>query len=64
MLKPIVNLKYNALNQPIANNPVANYSLQNYTWGLDFSSTHITQKRTCSRATRQVETPGYESRFG
>lgn len=37
MLKPIVNLKYNALNQPIANNPVANYSLQNYTWGLDFS---------------------------
>jgi outer membrane protein TolC len=37
MLKPIVNLKYNALNQPIANNPIANYSLQNYTWGLDFS---------------------------
>jgi outer membrane protein TolC len=37
MLKPIVNLKYNALNQPIANNPVANYSLQNYSWGVDFS---------------------------
>jgi outer membrane protein TolC len=37
MLKPIVNLKYNALNQPIANNPIANYSLQNYSWGLDFS---------------------------
>lgn len=37
MLKPIVNLKYNAINQPIANNPLANYSLQNYTWGLDFA---------------------------
>jgi outer membrane protein TolC len=37
MLKPMFNLKYNAINQPIANNPVANYSLQNYTWGLDFS---------------------------
>jgi outer membrane protein TolC len=37
MLKPIVNLKYNAINQPIANNPIANYSLQNYTWGLDFA---------------------------
>jgi outer membrane protein TolC len=37
MLKPIVNLKYNALNEPIGNNLIANYSLQNYTWGLDFS---------------------------
>jgi outer membrane protein TolC len=37
MLKPMLNLKYNAINQPIANNPMANYSLQNYTWGLDFS---------------------------
>lgn len=37
MLKPMLNLKYNAINQPIANNPIANYSLQNYTWGLDFS---------------------------
>lgn len=36
MLKPIVNLKYNAINQPVGNNPVANYMLQNYTWGLDF----------------------------
>lgn len=37
MLKPVLNLKYNALNQPISNNIVANYALQNYTWGLDFS---------------------------
>ncbi len=37
MLKPVLNLKYNALNQPISNSVVANYALQNYTWGLDFS---------------------------
>lgn len=37
MLKPILNLKYNALNEPIGNNLIANYSLQNYTWGLDFA---------------------------
>ncbi len=37
MLKPILNLKYNALNEPVGNNLIANYSLQNYTWGLDFA---------------------------
>lgn len=37
MLKPVLNLKYNALNQPISNNLISNYSLQNYTWGLDFA---------------------------
>lgn len=37
MLKPILNLKYNALNQPIGNNLIANYSIQNYNWGADFA---------------------------
>mgnify|MGYP002621065063 CR=1 FL=1 len=37
MLKPIANLKYNALNQPVGNNLIANYSIQNYTWGVDFA---------------------------
>jgi outer membrane protein TolC len=37
MLKPILNLKYNAINEPVGNNLIANYSLQNYTWGLDFA---------------------------
>lgn len=37
MLKPILNLKYNAINQPVGNNLVANYSIQNYTWGADFA---------------------------
>lgn len=35
-LKPQINLKYNALNQPLGNNPIANYSMKNYTWGADF----------------------------
>lgn len=37
MLKPVANLKYNALNQPVGNNLIANYSIQNYTWGVDFA---------------------------
>lgn len=35
-LKPQLNLKYNALNEPIGNNPIAQYSMRNYTWGADF----------------------------
>jgi outer membrane protein TolC len=35
-LKPVLNLKYNALNQPVNNNPFANYAVQNYNWGLEF----------------------------
>ena len=35
-LKPVVNLKYNALNEPIGNNVVAGYSINNFTWGLGF----------------------------
>lgn len=35
-LKPQINLKYNALNEPIGNNPFAQYSIRNYTWGADF----------------------------
>jgi outer membrane protein TolC len=37
MLRPVVNLKYNALNEPIGSNLITNYAIQNYTWGLDFS---------------------------
>lgn len=31
MLKPTVNLKYNALNEPLGANPFAEYSINNYT---------------------------------
>ncbi|HBH06344.1 MAG TPA: transporter [Flavobacteriales bacterium] len=35
-LKPIVNLKYNALSEPIGNSPVEAYNIADYTWGLQF----------------------------
>jgi outer membrane protein TolC len=35
-VKPQINLKYNALNEPLGNNPFAQYSMKNYTWGADF----------------------------
>lgn len=36
MVKPQLNLRYNAINQPINNNPFMDYSMRNYTWGADF----------------------------
>lgn len=36
-LLPILNLKYNALNEPVNHNPFAGYTIANYRWGLDFS---------------------------
>lgn len=35
-LKPVVNLKYNALNQPLGQDLIAGYSMNNYNWGLQF----------------------------
>jgi outer membrane protein TolC len=35
-LKPVVNLKYNALSRPINGNPFTSYNTNNYTWGLEF----------------------------
>lgn len=36
-VKPQLNLKYNAINQPVGNNPFTDYTMRNYTWGADFS---------------------------
>lgn len=36
-LKPQLDLKYNALNQPVGNELLAGLSINNYTWGLQFS---------------------------
>jgi len=35
-LKPVVNLKYNALSKPVNGNPFTTYNSNNYTWGLEF----------------------------
>ena len=37
MLKPVVNLKYNFINEALNGNPLAGGTIDNYTWGLDFS---------------------------
>jgi len=44
LLKPLLNLKYNALNEPVDHNPFAGYTIANYTWGLDFSMPLILRK--------------------
>ncbi len=35
-LKPVVNLKYTPLAEPVSGNLLGNFSLNNYTWGLEF----------------------------
>lgn len=35
-IKPQLNLKYNAINQPVVNNAFEGYNINNYTWGLEF----------------------------
>ncbi len=36
-LKPTIDLKYNAINQPINGDIYSNYSINNYTWGANVS---------------------------
>ena len=36
LLKPVLNLKYNAISEPQGGNPFAGYSISDYTWGLEF----------------------------
>jgi outer membrane protein TolC len=35
-LKPVINLKYNAINEPIGGNVISGYTINNYNWGLQF----------------------------
>ena len=43
-LKPELNLKYNAINEPVGNDAFANYNTNNYTWGLSFSMPILLRK--------------------
>lgn len=36
-LKPKLDVKYNAISEPVNANPLTAYSVNNYTWGLGFS---------------------------
>lgn len=37
MIKPKLNLKYNAITAPLGNDAFADYNTNNYNWGLEFS---------------------------
>jgi len=43
-LKPLLTLKYNAINEPVGDIPVAAYTPSNYTWGASFSYPIFTRK--------------------
>lgn len=36
-LKPKLDLKYNAINEPVGGDLLADYNMGNYTWGIDFN---------------------------
>ena len=44
LLLPTLNIKYNAINEPVGNNLFANYSNNNYTWGIQFSMPILLRK--------------------
>ncbi|MDN5199753.1 TolC family protein [Fulvivirgaceae bacterium BMA10] len=43
-IKPVIDLKYNVIAEPINGDPLANYTLQNHTWGFDFSMPLLIRK--------------------
>lgn len=43
-LKPVTQLKYNALSSPISNNVLTSYSIENYNWGAHISYPIFTRK--------------------
>jgi len=43
-LKPIINLKYNPITEPIDGNPLTGLSINNYTWGFEFKMPILLRK--------------------
>ncbi len=37
MIKPKLNLKYNAITEPVGNDVFSEYNINNYKWGMEFS---------------------------
>jgi outer membrane protein TolC len=44
LMLPTLNLKYNAINEPVGNNPFTNYSSNNFTWGIQFAMPILVRK--------------------
>jgi outer membrane protein TolC len=55
MLKPSLDLQYNALSQPIGGDPLAAYSINNYKWGVHFSMPLFLRKERGSLALTELK---------
>lgn len=60
MLKPNINLRYNALNQPIGNDPFAEFNENNYKWGVELSMPLLLRKERGELRKAQLEIRDYE----
>ena len=54
-IKPTLNLKYNAISEPVGSDIYANYSLSNYTWGFDFGMPIFLRKERGNLKLAQVK---------
>lgn len=54
-LLPDLELKYNAISQPIGGDPLAQYSLSNYNWGATISYPILTRKERGSIRLSRIE---------
>jgi outer membrane protein TolC len=54
-LKPQLNIKYNAINQPVGNDAFANYNRNNYTWGVEFNMPIFLRKERGALALAKIK---------
>lgn len=54
-LLPTINLKYNALNEPVGNNPFTEYDSDNYKFGFEFEFPLFLRKETGSLKLNQIK---------
>lgn len=64
MLKPQLNLNYNALMQPMGSETFPNYSINNYKWGLEFSMPVFIRKErgALKLAEAKIQEANYENK--
>lgn len=55
LLKPSLDLQYNALSQPVGGDPLAAYSVNNYKWGVHFAMPIFLRKERGSLALAELK---------
>lgn len=55
LLKPSLDLQYNALSQPVGGDPLAAYSVNNYKWGVHFAMPILLRKERGSLALAELK---------